>query len=105
MLYYLQKINFTTSQGESVTFDQNGDSPARYELVNLQHVTSGTMHVAAVGVFDATLPRDRQFTMNDMKIVWGGGSHMVHINMYHMTASLFLHFWVVSHNAILHNIS
>ncbi|XP_056297289.1 extracellular calcium-sensing receptor-like [Pseudoliparis swirei] len=51
VLHYLQNINFTTNQGERVTFDQNRDSPARYELVNLQHVTSRTMHVATVGVF------------------------------------------------------
>uniref|UniRef100_A0A8C2YXF3 G-protein coupled receptors family 3 profile domain-containing protein n=1 Tax=Cyclopterus lumpus TaxID=8103 RepID=A0A8C2YXF3_CYCLU len=55
VLHYLQNINFTTNQGERVTFDQNGDSPARYELVNLQHVTSRTLHVATVGVFDSTL--------------------------------------------------
>ncbi|XP_028275903.1 extracellular calcium-sensing receptor-like [Parambassis ranga] len=71
VLHYLQNINFTTSEGERVTFDHNGDSTARYELVNIQHVTSGTMHVATVGVFDATLPSDRQFVMNGMKIVWG----------------------------------
>lgn len=82
-----------------MTFDQNGDSPARYELVNLQHVTSETMHVATVGFYDATLPSDRHFTMSGMKIVWGGGRRMVHIH-----SALFLHFWVVSHNAIL-NIS
>lgn len=80
-----------------MTFDQNGDSPARYELTNLQHITSETMHVAAVGVFDATLPSERQFIMNGMKIVWGGESNTVHI-------ALFSHFWFVSHNAILHNI-
>lgn len=83
-----------------MTFDQNGDPPARYELVNLRHVTSETMHVATVGVFDATLPHERQFIMNGMKIVWGGGSHTVHIHI-----ALFSHFWVVSHNAILYGIS
>uniref|UniRef100_A0A3Q1K3K7 G-protein coupled receptors family 3 profile domain-containing protein n=1 Tax=Anabas testudineus TaxID=64144 RepID=A0A3Q1K3K7_ANATE len=64
VLHYLKNIDFTIGQGERVTFDQNGDSPARYELVNLQHVTSGTLHVATVGVFDATLPPDHHFIMN-----------------------------------------
>ncbi|XP_039986599.1 extracellular calcium-sensing receptor-like [Xiphias gladius] len=81
VLHYLQNINFTTCQGERVTFDQNGDSPARYELINLQHVTSGTMHVATVGVFDATLPREHQFIMKGMKILWGGGSHTVPVSV------------------------
>lgn len=82
-----------------MTFDQNGDSPARYELINLQHVSSGTMQVATVGVFDATLPRERQFVMNGVKIVWGGKSHTVHIHI-----AFFSYFWVVSHNGILHNV-
>ncbi|XP_059187321.1 extracellular calcium-sensing receptor-like [Centropristis striata] len=81
VLHYLQNINFLTSQGERVTFDRNGDPPARYELINLQHVTSGTMHVSTVGVFDATLPRDLQFIMNGLKIVWGGGSHTVPVSV------------------------
>ncbi|XP_073350556.1 extracellular calcium-sensing receptor-like [Pagrus major] len=81
VLHHLQNINFTTSQGERVTFDQNGDSPARYELINVQHVTSETMHVATVGVFDATLPRGHQFIMNGMKVVWGGGSHTVPVSV------------------------
>nr|XP_019943678.1 PREDICTED: extracellular calcium-sensing receptor-like [Paralichthys olivaceus] len=81
VLHYLQNINFTTSQGERVTFDQNGDSPARYELINLQRVTSGTAHVSTVGVFDAILPGERQFIMNGMKIVWGGGSYTVPVSV------------------------
>ncbi|XP_049431940.1 extracellular calcium-sensing receptor-like [Epinephelus fuscoguttatus] len=81
VLHYLQNINFTTSQGERVMFDQNGDSPARYELINLQQVTSGTMHVSTVGIFDVTLPPERQFIMNGMKIVWGRGSHTVPVSV------------------------
>ncbi|XP_060929500.1 extracellular calcium-sensing receptor-like [Limanda limanda] len=81
VLHHLQNINFTTRQGERVTFDQNGDSPARYELINLQRVTSGTAHVSTVGVFDATLPDERQFVMNGVKIVWGGGSYTVPVSV------------------------
>ncbi|KAK2847369.1 hypothetical protein Q5P01_010368 [Channa striata] len=81
LLHYLQNIDFTTNEGERVTFDPNGDSPARYELVNLQRVTSGTMHVATVGVFDATLPSDRQITMNGEPIVWVGSSRTVPVSV------------------------
>ncbi|XP_047449260.1 extracellular calcium-sensing receptor-like [Mugil cephalus] len=81
VLHYLQNINFTTSGGETVTFDQNGDSAARYELVNLQRVTSGTMHVATVGTFDSARPGERQFIMNSEKIVWGGGGETVPVSV------------------------
>ncbi|XP_078140395.1 extracellular calcium-sensing receptor-like [Centroberyx gerrardi] len=81
VLHYLQNVNFTTRQGERVFFDKNGDSPAKYELISLQSVTSGTMHVANIGFFDATLPSERQFIMNGMNIVWGGGSNTVPVSV------------------------
>uniref|UniRef100_A0A3Q3M939 G-protein coupled receptors family 3 profile domain-containing protein n=1 Tax=Mastacembelus armatus TaxID=205130 RepID=A0A3Q3M939_9TELE len=80
VLYYLQNINFT-SQGERVTFDQNGDIHAKYELINLQNMTLGTMHVATVGVFDATLPLEHQLLMDTTKIIWRGGSQMMPVSV------------------------
>ncbi|KAA0714825.1 hypothetical protein E1301_Tti016091 [Triplophysa tibetana] len=59
--------------GETVFFDSQGDPPARYELVNLQKVTKGTMEVATIGYYDATQPQGQQFTMNPVNIIWGGG--------------------------------
>uniref|UniRef100_A0A8C6WE34 G-protein coupled receptors family 3 profile domain-containing protein n=1 Tax=Neogobius melanostomus TaxID=47308 RepID=A0A8C6WE34_9GOBI len=56
VLQYLQKVNFTTHQGERVTFDENGDIVAKYELINIQSITAGTMHLATVGFFDSTMP-------------------------------------------------
>ena len=97
VLHYLQNINFTTKQGEHVSFDENGDSPAIYELINLQSATSGAMQIDKIGVYNSTLPSDNQFTMNGNPIVWGGGSYRVH-------AAFFSHFWLVGQNALLHNI-
>ncbi|XP_076002289.1 extracellular calcium-sensing receptor-like [Genypterus blacodes] len=81
VLHYLQNINFTTNQGERVFFDENGGPPARYDLINVQSANSGTMNVATVGFFDATLPHEHQFKMNGVKIVWGGGHHMVPVSV------------------------
>lgn len=63
-------MNFTTEEGERVYFDSNGDSPARYELVNLQMTNKGTMEGLTVGIYDASLP-DSQFIMNNVSVVWG----------------------------------
>ncbi|KAG9273390.1 extracellular calcium-sensing receptor-like isoform X1 [Astyanax mexicanus] len=73
----LQDVHFITPVGESVFFDKNGDSPARYELINLQQVKAGTMKVATIGYYDASLPKGQQFTMNGAQIVWKGGSNTV----------------------------
>lgn len=70
---YLNSVNFTTSDGERVYFDDNGDSPARYELVNLQMKNRGTMEGATVGIFDASLQDDNQFIMSNISVVWGNG--------------------------------
>ncbi|XP_036934648.1 extracellular calcium-sensing receptor-like [Acanthopagrus latus] len=71
VLQYLNTVNFTTEEGEKVYFDSNGDSPARYELVNLQMANKGTMEGATVGIYDASLPESHQFIMNGIPVVWG----------------------------------
>lgn len=59
--------------GERVYFDKNGDSPARYELVNLQITNKGTMEGETVGIFDTSLQDDNQFIFNNISVVWGNG--------------------------------
>lgn len=66
-------MTFTTEEGERVYFDSNGDSPARYELVNLQMTNKGTMEGATVGIYDASLPESHQFIMKNTPVVWGDG--------------------------------
>ena len=70
-MQYLNTVNFTTEEGEKVYFDSNGDSPARYELVNLQMANKGTMEGTTVGIYDASLPESHQFIMNGIPVVWG----------------------------------
>ncbi|XP_069053809.1 extracellular calcium-sensing receptor-like [Lepisosteus oculatus] len=72
---YLKKVNFTTKTGEQVSFDDNGDPPARYELVNWQVVNGSTVQFMTVGYYDASLPAGHQFVMNQVNIVWAGGQH------------------------------
>jgi len=40
---------------------------------DLQKVTKGTMDVATIAYYDATLPCGQQFTVNNDNIIWGGG--------------------------------
>uniref|UniRef100_A0A3Q3D3S4 Extracellular calcium-sensing receptor-like n=1 Tax=Hippocampus comes TaxID=109280 RepID=A0A3Q3D3S4_HIPCM len=69
VLEYLSMVNFTTPEGERVYFDSNGDSPARYELVNLQITNRGTMEEVTVGIYDASQPGSQQFIMSDTPLV------------------------------------
>lgn len=73
----MQNVNFTTLNGENVFFSENGDSPAQYDLINLQMFSEGTAKVVTIGYYDASLPKDEQLTLNGAQIVWEGGSRMV----------------------------
>ncbi|XP_070761297.1 extracellular calcium-sensing receptor-like [Enoplosus armatus] len=73
VLHYLNSVNFTTEEKERVYFDNNGDSPARYELVNLQMTKKGTMEGVTIGIYDASLPESHRFIMNNIPVVWGIG--------------------------------
>ncbi|XP_026142656.1 extracellular calcium-sensing receptor-like [Carassius auratus] len=80
VLNSLQSINFTTPGGENVFFDNNGDSPARYELINLQSVNKGKIKVETIGYYDASLPKGQRFSMNNVQVVWREGSHLVPVS-------------------------
>ncbi|TSK38408.1 Extracellular calcium-sensing receptor [Bagarius yarrelli] len=65
VLYSLQNVNFTIRDKENVFFTKDGDSPAKYELINLQTFSGGTTKVVTIGYYDASLPKERQLTLND----------------------------------------
>lgn len=75
-------MRFNTSEGETVYFDSNGDSPARYELVSLQMTNRGSLEGQTVGIYDASLPENHQFIMSDVPIIFGNGKMEVKINFY-----------------------
>ncbi|XP_058242935.1 extracellular calcium-sensing receptor-like [Hemibagrus wyckioides] len=81
VLHFLQNVNFTTRHKENVFFSKNGDSPAKYELINMQKFSEGTTKVVTVGYYDASLPKEQQLTLNGVQIVWKGGSTMVPVSV------------------------
>ncbi|XP_077396323.1 extracellular calcium-sensing receptor-like [Festucalex cinctus] len=81
VLEYLSRVNFTTQEGERVYFDSNGDSPARYELVNLQITNRGTMEGVTVGIYDASQAGSHQFIMSNTPVVWANGHSEVPVSV------------------------
>ncbi|XP_066566552.1 extracellular calcium-sensing receptor-like [Amia ocellicauda] len=77
VLEYLKTVNFTTKTGEKVSFDQNGDPVARYELVNWQPINESNIKFTTVGYYDASLPAGHQFVLNNVDIVWAAGQHEI----------------------------
>uniref|UniRef100_A0A8C2C869 Olfactory receptor C family, q13 n=1 Tax=Cyprinus carpio TaxID=7962 RepID=A0A8C2C869_CYPCA len=50
LVHYLQKVNFTTGFGDLVSFDENGDALAIYDVMNWQPSSDGSIVVRTVGV-------------------------------------------------------
>ncbi|KAI5618964.1 metabotropic glutamate receptor 1 isoform X1, partial [Silurus asotus] len=49
LLDFLLRTSFTGVSGEDVWFDENGDSPGRYDIMNLQYVEPGVYDYINVG--------------------------------------------------------
>ncbi|KAM3616125.1 uncharacterized protein V6R79_012714 [Siganus canaliculatus] len=49
LVYYLDNINFTTTFGDQVTFDENGDALPIYDIMNWHWLPDGTTYIQNVG--------------------------------------------------------
>ncbi|KAM3875162.1 extracellular calcium-sensing receptor-like [Diretmus argenteus] len=79
--HYLRRVNFTTPLGERIYFDQNGDPPASYDIINW-HVAEGTIQFVHVGHFVSYQGSSGKFHIDMDRVVWGGGNrHMVPVSV------------------------
>ncbi|XP_074535467.1 extracellular calcium-sensing receptor-like [Halichoeres trimaculatus] len=69
----LKRVNFTLKNGDQVWFDSTGAAAARYEVVNWQKGSDGSVHFKPVGYYDASLPPGQKFVLNTEAIMWPGG--------------------------------
>ncbi|XP_061576534.1 extracellular calcium-sensing receptor-like [Cololabis saira] len=54
LVYYLEKVNFTTPFGDEVSFDENGDALPIYDVMNWMWLPDGTIEVHNVGEVKAS---------------------------------------------------
>uniref|UniRef100_A0A8C6WJ04 G-protein coupled receptors family 3 profile domain-containing protein n=1 Tax=Neogobius melanostomus TaxID=47308 RepID=A0A8C6WJ04_9GOBI len=73
-LQHLRNIRFPTKEGEEVYFNENGDPAAKYEIINWQPTAQGTVEFVTVGLYDASLPVDRQLTLQNASLFWAQNS-------------------------------
>ncbi|TMS14498.1 Metabotropic glutamate receptor 5 [Larimichthys crocea] len=71
LLEFLMKTNFTGVSGETILFDQNGDSPGRYEIMNFKHIGEDEYAYIHVGSWD-----QGGLKMNDEEI-WSNDSDII----------------------------
>ncbi|TKS82961.1 Metabotropic glutamate receptor 5 [Collichthys lucidus] len=71
LLEFLMKTNFTGVSGETILFDQNGDSPGRYEIMNFKRIGEDEYAYIHVGSWD-----QGGLKMNDEEI-WSNDSDII----------------------------
>uniref|UniRef100_A0A3Q1K6D2 G-protein coupled receptors family 3 profile domain-containing protein n=1 Tax=Anabas testudineus TaxID=64144 RepID=A0A3Q1K6D2_ANATE len=74
LVHYLEKVNFTTSFGDQVSFDENGDALPIYDIMNWQWLPDRRTKVQNVGVVKKSPFKDEEVTLYEDKIFWNAES-------------------------------
>ncbi|XP_018557677.2 LOW QUALITY PROTEIN: extracellular calcium-sensing receptor-like [Lates calcarifer] len=77
ILQRIKKIYFKTKDGDEVYFNEDGDPPAKYEIINWQPTQNGIVDFVTVGLHDASLPADKQLNLHNKSIIWAKNSKEV----------------------------
>uniref|UniRef100_A0A671UBV6 Extracellular calcium-sensing receptor-like n=1 Tax=Sparus aurata TaxID=8175 RepID=A0A671UBV6_SPAAU len=72
MVETLKQVNLTIKTGDQVWFDGTGAAVARYEVVNWQRGSDGSVQFKPVGFYDASLPPGQKFVLKTEDIMWPG---------------------------------
>ncbi|XP_047450491.1 extracellular calcium-sensing receptor-like [Mugil cephalus] len=70
LLYYLEKVNFSTSFGDQVSFDENGDATPIYDIMNWLWLPDGRTIVQNVGEVKKSAFKGEEIIINEDKIFW-----------------------------------
>ncbi|XP_016361463.1 extracellular calcium-sensing receptor-like [Sinocyclocheilus anshuiensis] len=70
LVHYLQKVNFTTGFGDRVSFDENGDALAIYDVMNWHPRSDGSIVVRTVGVVDEGATTGKVLTLDENALYW-----------------------------------
>uniref|UniRef100_A0AAQ6IH28 G-protein coupled receptors family 3 profile domain-containing protein n=1 Tax=Anabas testudineus TaxID=64144 RepID=A0AAQ6IH28_ANATE len=67
ILQHIRVIDFRTKEGDEVYFNENGDPPAKYDIINWQPTGNGVVEFVTVGLYDAALPADKQLSLQNKR--------------------------------------
>ncbi|XP_055369845.1 extracellular calcium-sensing receptor-like [Betta splendens] len=74
-------INFMTKEGDEVYFNEDGDPPAKYEIINWQPKENGVVDFVTVGLYDASLPADKQLSLQNKTLIWRQNSTQLPVSV------------------------
>ncbi|XP_077578120.1 extracellular calcium-sensing receptor-like [Stigmatopora nigra] len=79
ILQQVKKIRFRTKDGDEVHFNENGDPPAKYEIINWQPTANGAIKFVTVGFYDAVA--DIQLKVFKRSLIWAQNSQKVPVSV------------------------
>ncbi|XP_027136148.1 uncharacterized protein LOC109141035 [Larimichthys crocea] len=81
ILQHIKKVHFKTKEGDEVYFNENGDPAAKYEIINWQPTEHGIVDFITVGLYDASLPADKQLNLQNKSLTWAQNSQQVPVSV------------------------
>ncbi|XP_029027865.1 extracellular calcium-sensing receptor-like [Betta splendens] len=81
VLQHIRKINLITKEGHEVYFNEDGDPPAKYEIINWQPTENGVVDFVTVGLYDASLPADKQLSLQNKTLIWTQNSTQIPVSI------------------------
>uniref|UniRef100_A0A8C4SCA0 Vomeronasal type-2 receptor 26-like n=1 Tax=Erpetoichthys calabaricus TaxID=27687 RepID=A0A8C4SCA0_ERPCA len=81
ILHYMKNVHFRTWAGEEIYFDENGDPPALYDIVNWKPTTSGDIQYIKVGSYNSSAPPGKELVLIDSAILWPGEKKQVPLSV------------------------
>ncbi|XP_078524807.1 extracellular calcium-sensing receptor-like [Lissotriton helveticus] len=72
LLHYIKNVRLSKEDTEG-SFDRYGNPPARYDIVNWQQNSEGTIRHVKVGSYDSSAPPGRILMVNASVVQWVGG--------------------------------
>ncbi|XP_064408882.1 extracellular calcium-sensing receptor-like [Latimeria chalumnae] len=77
LLHYVKNVHFINKLGEEIYFDEKGNSPAVYDIVNWQVTTDGGLKCVEVGMINFSAPPGKDFIINNSALTWNGGDTQI----------------------------
>uniref|UniRef100_A0A3P9B4W6 Extracellular calcium-sensing receptor-like n=1 Tax=Maylandia zebra TaxID=106582 RepID=A0A3P9B4W6_9CICH len=74
LVYYLERVNFTTPFGDQVSFDENGDVVPIYDVMNWLWLPDGSTTVQNVGEVKGSAFKGEEILLDEDKIFWNFNS-------------------------------
>ncbi|XP_078515248.1 extracellular calcium-sensing receptor-like [Lissotriton helveticus] len=77
ILHYLKNLNFKTRSGHRIFFDENGDPPPSFDIINFRISENEEFQLYKVGNIDPRVPRDKEISISTSGILWSDGTSEV----------------------------